>query len=479
MSEQLNRSDGFWHLNQPAAAPALTEGSTGKVISYAELRGMVAQLVDALPSRGHRLLGMMLATNEAACIAAYIAALQADAALILVDAATPRDLMQGIIDNYRPDFICGKCASLTVPGYEQPAGSPYALRTDPVPGDAIPHTDLALLLNTSGSTGSPKLVRLSHQNLQANARSISTYLNLSSDERAITSLPMAYSYGLSVINSHLLVGAQLLLTDHGVLRREFWEFADKSGCTSLAGVPHSYEMLLRTGLLEQRGTGLRTITQAGGHLSDDSCRKLCALTQRRSLRFFVMYGQTEATARISYVPPDQLATRIGTIGVAIPGGALEIGAGDELIYTGANVMMGYAQARSDLARGDELRGVLHTGDLARKDADGYFYITGRMSRFLKIFGKRFNLDDVERLLQDRLGVPVACCGRDDLLAVVLEGGAAEQVPGVARNLFNLPKDALQVVTVASLPRTASGKVNYSALTATHGIAGPMFSMNGS
>ncbi len=167
-----------------------------------------------------------------------------------------------------------------------------------------------MLLNTSGSTGSPKLVRLSGQNLQANAVSIVSYLGLTADERPITSLPMAYSYGLSVINSHLLAGATLVLNEHGVLRREFWDSLDRYSCTSFAGVPYTYQMLLQTGLLKKRGATLRTLTQAGGALAETYVRQMNDLARQRGFKFFVMYGQTEATARISYLPFENLPPRL-------------------------------------------------------------------------------------------------------------------------------------------------------------------------
>jgi acyl-CoA synthetase (AMP-forming)/AMP-acid ligase II len=225
-------------------------------------------------------------------------------------------------------------------------------------------------------------------------------------------------------------------------------------------------MLLQTGLLEKRGSTLQTVTQAGGGLAEPLVRKLHELAQRRGLRFFVMYGQTEATARISYVPAEKLGEKIGSIGVPIPGGSLEIdSATGELIYTGANVMLGYAECREDLAKGDDLNGVLRTGDLARKDKDEFFYITGRLKRFLKLFGKRFSLDEMERIVQQRVGVPVACFGNDDLLMIAIEGQQLDpnQIAAMVCSTFSLPRPAVLVTTISALPRTSRGKLDYSAL----------------
>jgi acyl-CoA synthetase (AMP-forming)/AMP-acid ligase II len=179
-----------------------------------------------------------------------------------------------------------------------------------------------------------------------------------------------------------------------------------------------------------------------------------------------MYGQTEATARVSYVPFEQLGRKIGSVGIPVPGGSLAIDpATGELIYFGPNVMLGYAQSRQDLAKGDELRGELRTGDIARKDDDGYFYIIGRLKRFLKMFGKRFNLDDVERIVSQHFGRAVACYGRDDFLVTAMEecedpGAVSEFVCGT----FDLPRTAVRVASIPELPRTANGKVDHHRLT---------------
>jgi acyl-coenzyme A synthetase/AMP-(fatty) acid ligase len=286
---------------------------------------------------------------------------------------------------------------------------------------------------------------------------------------------MPYSYGLSVINSHLHAGAAIVFTEDTVLRREFWEAVDRYACTSFAGVPYSYQLLLQAGLLNKNGSSLKTLTQAGGKLDETCLARIHGLALARGWKFFVMYGQTEATARISYVPFGQLDRKIGSIGIAVPGGTLkaeeETG---ELIYAGPNVMMGYAECRLDLARGDELQGVLRTGDLARQDADGYFYITGRLRRFLKLFGKRFSLDEVESVLSRHCKSTVACYGRDDLLMAAVENCESPGELGeVVCRIFDLPRSVVKVIGVNQIPRTFNGKVDYPRLPGAGGISAPM------
>ena len=461
----------FWKIEHPPESLAVLEPSTGRQKTYGELRLDVTRAF--VPKQ--RSLVMLLAQNRYECLVTYLAALRSGTPLLLVDATLNRELLAQLIETYHPAFIYASASDSAIDGYTLKESSALTVWERKSRESFAVHDSLALLLNTSGSTGSPKLVRLSRENLQANAASIASYLNLSAAERPITSLPMSYSYGLSVINSHLHAGSKLVLTDHGVLRREFWDVIDQCSCTSLAGVPYSYEMLLQTGLLKKRGSTLRSLTQAGGALAENHIRQMHQLAMERGLKFFVMYGQTEATARISYVPFEKLDQKIGSIGVAIPNGSLDVEAETgELVYRGPNVMLGYAECVEDLAKGDECGGVLKTGDLARKDADGFFYITGRLKRFLKLFGKRFNLDEVEQIVQRRFGFPVACFGRDDLLMIAIES-REENVASVitmVRETFSLPKDAIQVQAVANLPRTARGKMDYQSLSAARTVATP-------
>jgi acyl-CoA synthetase (AMP-forming)/AMP-acid ligase II len=308
---------------------------------------------------------------------------------------------------------------------------------------------------------------LSYRNLQANAESIAGYLGIGPDERPITTLSMAYSYGLSVINSHLLAGAAIVLTDQSVTQREFWSLCTSQGATSIAGVPYTYEMLLRWRLLDRDIPKLRTMTQAGGRLSLPLTQQLIDISERWARRFFVMYGQTEATARIAYLPHDHAREKMGAIGVAVPGGTIRVDSDNgELIYTGPNVMMGYCESVDDLARGDDLHGVLRTGDLARVDEDGFCYITGRIKRFIKIFGQRFSLDHAEDLLAQSTGAVVCCIGSDDHLTVLTpDREKCAEIERAIVSLFKLHHTAFRVAPIAEIPYLASGKKNYMALTA--------------
>ncbi|YCK42472.1 AMP-binding protein [Actinomadura sp. ATCC 39365] len=316
-----------------------------------------------------------------------------------------------------------------------------------------------MLLATSGSTGNPKLVRLSREAVSANAAAIASALSIMPGEIAPTSLPLHYSYGLSVLNSHLHAGATVVLTEAGLLERSFWTHLDEHKCTSLAAVPYQYEMLRRLRFDRAEHPTIRTLTQAGGRLSPE----LVSLFAAQADRFFVMYGQTEATARITVLPPDRLADKPGSAGQAVPGGRLTIDGG-EVVYHGPNVMMGYAETAADLARPDDLGGVLRTGDLGRLDDEGFLYVTGRLRRIAKIFGVRVNLDDVEHLLRDT--VPVAATSGDDRVTVWAEGLDAAGCRNLARRLgaeLRLHWSGFDVRAVERLPLLPTGKIDYRAL----------------
>lgn len=423
----------------------------GDRLSYTEL----ADRVDAFAARlgPERRLLLIEAANSVEAVVAYLASLAGGHAVILAAEVSDR-LMQ----LFRPDAIY----RATVDG--------WALELAPPEGGL--HPDLALMLSTSGSTGATKLVRLSAGAVDANANSIARYLGIDASSRALTTLPIHYSYGLSVLNSHLAVGATVLLTGQSLLEGGVWDFFSRERGTSLAGVPYIYELLDRTGFWAREFPHLNTLTQAGGRLPAETAARVGEWARQRNVRFFIMYGQTEATARIAYLPPERLADAPDCIGVSIPGGALELRAEDgatiaatdtegELVYRGPNVMMGYAQERADLADGAVIE-ALRTGDLAMRRADGLYRITGRVSRIAKPYGLRVSLDELERLLAER-GTRAAVCGNDDLIAIAMTGAAPDAMTGIATELaarLKLPESLFDVSTWPELPRLPSGKPDY-------------------
>ena len=430
-------------------------------LSYRDLSARVDAMTARLgPAR--RLL-LLSARNDLDTLVAYLAALRGGHPVILTGDDRD-DRLRDILAAYDPDVL------LTPGGdglvlIERRAVSAHEL-----------HPDLALLLSTSGSTGSPKLVRLSHENLTANAASIAGFLDIRDSDRAPTTLPLHYSYGLSVVNSHLLRGASLVLTDLSVVDSCFWDLFRSAGATSLAGVPYTFDLLDRVGFADLELPTLRYVTQAGGRLAPAQVRRYAELGQRRGFDLFVMYGQTEATARMAYLPPDLAAANPQSIGVPVPGGSFilrpvsgtaEPGAG-ELVYSGPNVMLGYARSAADLTLGRTVH-ELRTGDLARRTETGLYEIVGRLDRHAKLFGLRIDLDRVERTLT-AAGVRAACAVGDDCLVVAVEHDATRAVAcdlatvqGLAARGCGLPGRAVQVCALRQLPATGNGKVDYRAV----------------
>jgi acyl-CoA synthetase (AMP-forming)/AMP-acid ligase II len=459
-----------------AASARLVEAATGRELGGSALHaaiGAVHEAYDRVPA-GVVFARVGLRTES---ILHYLGAIDAGRAVALLDPALAPDTLTDLLDRYQPAAVVGLDRGLDPaldPGRDQgPAPEGYRAVDDRTLGplwrrlaapDIAPHPDLSVLLATSGSTGSPKLVRLSHAAVLANARSIVAGLDIDEREIAPTSLPVFYSYGLSVLNSHLVAGATVVVADGGVLSRDFWRAVDDHKATSLAGVPHHYEMLARIRWRPQANPSLRRLTQAGGKMRVDLARQLHDEVGAVGGRLFVMYGQTEATARIAILPPDRLPDKLGSAGLPVAGGQLSVRDG-EIVYRGANVMMGYAETATDLARGDDLGGVLDTGDLGHLDGDGFLYLTGRVKRIGKVFGVRVNLDDIERFVEAH---PVAAVAAGDRIVVWCAGaddGARREVASLLARRLRLHPSGFDVRHVDRLPTLSSGKVDYQSLTA--------------
>ena len=322
---------------------------------------------------------------------------------------------------------------------------------------------LALLLSTSGSTGSPKLVRLSFDNISANARSICQYLEVEPEDKAFCNLPLSYSFGLSVLNSHLAAGACVYLSTLSPFDPKFYDTIVREKISSISGVPFFYQMLFRTGFLQKEFPSLKAMTQAGGELSKKFIAKFHEYAVSHGSKYFVMYGQTEASPRISYVPPEVLSQKIGSIGVAIPGGKLSLADDGELVYEGRNVMLGYAENIEDLFSKHELGGVLHTGDLARVDEDGFYYITGRKKRFVKLAGSRYGLDEIESFLEHHFDTPFLVGGQDEKLLIGHTFTNALEIVllDLLQSKYAINRTYLKLVFFDELPKTPNGKKDYS------------------
>ncbi len=426
------------HADRPAL---ITDRET---ITYGELAARVSAEMHLFGSA--RRLVLIELQNTVSAIVSYLAAMRAGHVVLV---ASDERARESLTTTYDPDVVVGSCAETGWQTVERRAGTRHDL-----------HADLALLMSTSGSTGSPKLVRLSYENLSSNAESIADYLGIASTDRAMTSLPLSYCYGLSVLHSHLTRGAAVIVTGLSVVDPGFWDLAREAQATAFAGVPYTFELLDRVGFADFDVSSLRYITQSGGKLAADRVQRFAELGRRRGWDLVVMYGQTEATARMAYLPVDRVLDAPQAFGMPIPGGRFTIDDDGELIYYGPNVMLGYAHSPEDFALGrtiDHLR----TGDLARRRHDGLYEIVGRRSRFLKLFGLRVDLDQLEYGLRLE-GVQALCTGDDTGLVVAVAKGTPDPAAVICAKV-GLPGTAVCTLVLDDLPRNANGKPDYAAV----------------
>lgn len=447
----------------------------GEQLSYEELKTQSDKFAEAVKEKG---LLMCLCENRLGSLVGYVGCLEHQVPIVLLDGGKESSSIKNLVEIYQPEYLwlledrVNDYNGERVYSY----GNYLLLKMQYAKEIEKPelNPELALCLTTSGSTGSPKFVRLSANNIKANAESIAEYLSIDETERPITVLPSYYSYGVSVINSHLIKGATILLTEGTVAQREFWNFLKEQQATSISGVPYTYEMLRMLRFFRMDLPYLKTMTQAGGRLNKDIAKQYIEFAQEKGKRFFVMYGQTEATARMSYLPLEQALDKYASIGIAIPGGKFslmdvngnvieETDVDGELIYEGPNVSLGYAECRADLAKGDENHGVLHTGDVARRDADGYYYITGRMKRFVKVWGNRCNLDATEQLVK-AVTTSCACVGVDDKITIfVTQEGLEESIIKLLVEKTGFNNRAFEVRVIDEIPVKSSGKIDYQVM----------------
>jgi len=336
--------------------------------------------------------------------------------------------------------------------------------------------DLALLLSTSGTTNSAKLIRLSFSNLASNTSSILGILKLDHTDRSISALPLHYTYGLSVINTHLKAGASVFMTEKKMVQSEFWERVRNHSITNINGVPYHYELMHRLKILDYEWPDLRFFTQAGGKLPEHLQEYFAKKLEEKGKGFFIMYGQTEATARISYLPPEKAQLKKGSVGIAVPGTVIQLWDQDntpingpyklgEIVVEGENVFMGYAASKDDLKKGNENGKILHTCDLGWFDEEGFLYIQGRKSRLVKVFGERVNLDEMEHLLKSAFnGIQVACTENENKVIIYYSGAiASEELLSKVCRLTRLHFSAFTCIRKDNLPVNLSGKIEYKKL----------------
>ncbi len=444
-----------------AARPCMKDDASSEWRTYGEIYSRAAAYAQSLKQA--KALVFIYAHNDIPTASAILGALSIGHAVALLDPKLSDEMRTQLAEKYQPDYSIDVRQSL------EPVRHSFAAKTEL-------HHDLALLMSTSGSTGSPKFVRLTLAAIEANARSISVSLGIQEQDVAAGHLPLHYSFGFSTLTAHLVKGARIFLTELSFMEKSFWEEMQKAGITHLPGVPFHFQTLQKLRYERLRLQDLKSMAQAGGYL-DIAARQIAhKYMSARGGRFYVMYGQTEAAPRMTTLSHDDFLLAPGSVGSAIPGGRLEILAPDpqgngEVVFHGPNVMMGYAEKRQDLAKGDELYGSLKTGDIGFLDSSCRLTLTGRSDRFGKIYGLRINLDEVEKLANTIRESAVIKKG--DLLQIryvttgdeIKDEEIKQELVARFSACYTIPYIAYCIISIDAIPRTVRGKIDYKSLEA--------------
>jgi len=446
----------------------------GTCITYKELDEVAANLKATGVKRE---LVFMLTENEIGCLGGYYSVMADNMVPLLLDAKLDRALLTKLIETYQPAYLW-----INQKNYQEfPEYSSIfeyegfgLLKTN---FESVPlHEDLAILLTTSGSTGSPKLVRVSRQNLRCNTNMLAQNAKLTCNDIGITTMPPNYSYGMAILNMHWCSGARMVVTDATVLQQEFWDLFVENQVTNLGGVPYTYELLSHyVDFLETDYKHLRVMTQTGGKLSEQNQKEFTELFRKQGKELLIWYGQTEASGGLTYLSTERGIEKLGSIGIPFPGVEVEIisenpndvsaDASGELVFKCDSISMGYALNKEDLSKGDERNHILYTGDLAKIDNDGYLFLLGRINRLIKILGKRISLDEIEVLLKNQYaGIECACKGEDDLLEIYYAGDYKEkEITIFAGKILGINPRQIVSRKVDNIPRKESGKIDYGKL----------------
>lgn len=460
----------FLKLEQKNKSKLAMLDSDGQQATYGEIVEFCTDFGNVVKSRT---LIFVLNDNSIGAAEGYLAAMSNRIVPLMLSSSMDAGLLEELINTYHPEYLWKPKTMAGEQGIIFEEKGYVLVRTELTPFTL--YEDLSLLLTTSGSTGSPKLVRHSYNNLEAQARNISSFFEATEDDKPMVDLPINYTMGLSVLNSYLYAGATVLLTGLNPFSPKYWEFLKTNETTVLTNVPYYYEILRKLRFFRMDLPFLRIITQGGGKLSDDLYMECAEYAKRTGKKFIPTYGQTEGSARMAYLPAELSSSKCGSIGRAIPNGKLylideegtiinEPDVIGEMVYEGPNVTLGYAIKGEDLALGDERKGVLPTGDMVRMDADGCFYIVGRKKRFLKLWGYRVGLDECENIIKAEFDVECACVGTDEKMLIYVT--TSENLNEIKKHVSlktNINSSAFEMRYIEKMPRNEAGKILYSKL----------------
>lgn len=436
-------------------------GESGERVAYSEIYDFAEILNNVLPQRS---LIFIFCDNDIETLKFYYSTIICKAVPLLLSQELDNNLVYALLDRYQPQFIWIQkekarfypdATVLFIKGK-------WALLKTRFPQYEL-HENLALLLMTSGSTGSPNLVRVSFDNLYSCSYMLLDLFGLNSYDRGITTLPMNYGFGLMYLHMHWEIGATVLVTKHDVLSSDFWSFFYNGQVTSLAGVPYTFAMLEKIDFFKQNYSKLRILIESGGHMPFTLQQQYGKNQEKNNYKFYIMYGQTEGLF-LTYLPPEMILLKKDSIGIPLSQVNIDVHEG-ELICHSPTVSMGYASCRQDLCLGDENKGILYTGDMVQIDDDGYIKIVGRKKRFVKISGIRISLDHIEELLQSRFPrADIACVGNDSKIVVFYADSIMGcEIINYIMETIHIKEWFINSFQVSAIPRNKAGKIDYSTL----------------
>ena len=446
---------------------------SGNNITYKQLVDNASDFNGVVPARS---IVFQLCENTVGSLNAYVSMVENNVIPVTLSHTIDDELFQTLYDIYKPQYICINKDDAVKYDLSVVYESNSFVWLDCANPQYPVHDKVQLLMTTSGSTGCPKLVKYKKGNLDSNAKNVAIAFGWTEDERSICDLAMNYTMGLNIINAHLYVGAQCLLISSNIMSKKYWEFIKENKGTNFCGVPFSYDLYWKLHFKQMDTPYLKTMCEGGGKLTDAMFKDVAEFCKKSGKRFIPSFGTTETSARMARLEPEYTLDKIGSIGKAIPEGELflldvegnvidDVVAEGELAYRGPNVTMGYALNAADLAKDDEFKGVYKTGDVARRDSDGFYYIVGRMSRFLKLLSYRVSLDQCERMIQEEFGCEVACSGTDQKMSIyiVSDSDITKDVQRFISSKLNMYPSLFGARMIDKLPRNTSGKIMYKEL----------------
>ena len=417
---------------------------------------------------------LVLMDNEIETIISMIGSDIAENVIMAVNSQINQIALNELVKDYKPDYIFfNKRNKIAVSDYSFKCDfENYRLISNNINYKNNFNNELCMLISTSGSTGSKKQVMLTKKNLISNTMSIIKDLGVNSEDICITTLPPSYVYGMSIINTHLFSGAKILLNKSSVIEKEFWNKIRKFNVTNFGGVPYTYELIHKYFLKKENFQKIRYITQAGGFLSDKIKLEIITFLGKFHKKFITMYGAAEGTARLSYLPWESALKKNGSIGIAISGGNLsivdtkgteikkpyQVG---ELVYKGENVFLGYSNSYKDLNNKKKNKNKLKTGDTAYRDKEKFYYLKGKLTRYIKVFGNRVNLDEIENIIS-KIKIKSVCVQRNkDMIHIFLNKKTDNKyLINYISKYTSLNSKVFKIITIKNFPLLENKKIDY-------------------